>query len=165
MEMTPRRGLPLLIAGQVQKEIFHNEALAIADLLIGGMVEAASVSAPPAAPVAGLLYRVATGASGVFAGHAGALAAWSVGGWRFVSPAEGLRLVDRVSGVELVFRGGVWSEGSTRTNEVVIGGAKVLGSRQSAIAEASGGAVVDVGARAVTAQILNVLRAHGLIAT
>ena len=165
MEMTPRLGLPLLIAGQVQKEIFHNEALTIADLLICGVVEAASVSAPPAAPLAGLLYRVATGASDAFAGHAGALAAWSVGGWRFFTPAEGLRLMDRVSGVELVFRGGAWSEGSTRTNEVVIGGAKVLGSRLPAIADASGGAVIDGGARAVTAQILNVLRAHGLIAS
>ena len=42
---------------------------------------------------------------------------------------------------------------------------RVIGSRQPAIADASGGAVIDGGARAVTAQILNVLRAHGLIAS
>jgi hypothetical protein len=47
----------------------------------------------------------------------------------------------------------------------VIGGAKVVGARQPAIADASGGAVIDVAARAVTVQILTVLRAHGLIAT
>lgn len=165
METTPRFGLPLLIAGQVQKEIFHNEALAIADLLICGLVEAVPVAVPPAAPVAGLLYRVASGASGEFTGHGGALAAWSVAGWRFVQPADGLRLIDRDTGIELMHRGGAWSEGSTRANEVVIGGAKVVGARQPAIADASGGDVVDVAARGVAAQILAVLRTHGLIAT
>lgn len=144
--------------------ILHG-ALAIVDLLICGLVEAVPVAAPPAAPVAGLLYRVASGASGEFSGHDGALAAWSVAGWRFFQPVDGLRLVDRVTGIELLHRGGAWSEGSTRANEVVIGGAKVVVARQPAIADASGGAVIDVAARAVTAQILTVLRAHGLIAT
>ena len=139
-------------------------ALTIADLMICGLVEATPLALPPAAPVAGLLYRVAAGASGAFAGHAGELAAWSVAGWRFCSPAEGLRLVDRASGVELLFRGGSWSEGSTRTNEVVIGSARVLGPRQPAIADPSGGTVVDPMARAAIAQMLAMLRAHGLIA-
>ena len=150
--------------GQLQKEIFHNEALAIADLLICGLVEATPLAAPPAAPVAGLLYRVAEGGSGAFAGEAGALASWSAAGWRFCVPVEGLRLIDRASGIELVFRGGTWSEGSARANEVVIGGARVLGSRQPAIANPNGGSVVDSEARAAVGHILTMLRAHGLIA-
>ena len=140
-------------------------ALAIADVLICGLVEAVPVTAPPAAPVVGLLYRVASGASGEFAGRGGALAAWSGAGWRFFQPSDGLRLVDRATGVELSYRGGTWNEGSTRTNEIVVGGVKVLGARQPAIADASGGAVIDADARAAIAQILTVLRTHGLIAT
>lgn len=107
MEMTPRLALPLLVAGQVQKELFHNEALALIDLLIGASVEGTPVAAPPASPVLGTFYRVATtGATGAFAGHEGALAGWSVAGWRFVAPVEGMRLTDRVTGVELAYRGG-----------------------------------------------------------
>ena len=72
-----------------------------------------------------------------FAGHEGSLAGWSVGGWRFVAPVEGLRLTDRASGVELAYRDGAWTSGSIRASEVVISGLKVLGARLPAIAEAA----------------------------
>ena len=165
MEMTPRLGLPLLLAGQVQKELFHNEALALVDLLVAASVEAAPLTAPPPSPVIGVIYRVAaTGTSGAFAGREGALAGWSAGGWRFVVPVEGMRLTDRVSGVELAFRNSAWTSGSLRANEVMVGGLKVLGARGSAIADAAGGSTIDTQARAAVAQILAALRTHGLIA-
>ncbi len=166
MEMTPRLGLPLLVAGQVQKELFHNEALVIVDLLIGASVEAAPIAAPPASPIVGTFYRVvAAGASGVFAGHEGALAGWSAGGWRFVAPVEGMRLTDRGTGVELAYRDGAWTSGSIRGSEVVIGGLKVVASQLPPIAGAVGGATVDAEARAAVGQILFALRTHGLIAS
>jgi hypothetical protein len=166
MEMTPRLGLPLLIAGQVQKEIFHNEALALVDLLVAGSVEDAPLSAPPPSPSIGRLYRIAlSGASGSFAGHEGALAGWTDGGWRFVVPVEGMRLTGRSSGVELAYRDGAWTSGSLRASEIQVGGEKVVGGRGSAMADAAGGAVVDSQARAAVAQILLALRQHGLIAT
>ena len=166
MEMTPRIGLPLLVAGQVQKELFHNEALAIVDLLIAGSVEGAPLTAPPASPVIGVFYRVASaGASGAYAGREGSLAGWSVGGWRFVAPVEGMRLTERTSGVELAFRGGAWTSGSLRASEVMISGLKILGARLPAIADAAGGVTVDTQARLAVAQILAGLRTHGLIAT
>ena len=165
MEMTPRLGLPLLVAGQVQKELFHNEALSLVDLLLAGSVEAALLTVPPPNPVPGVFYRVASaGASGAFAGHDGALAGWSAGGWRFVTPVEGMRLTDRSSGVELAFRGGAWSSGSVRASEVLVAGNKVVGARGGAIADTAGGSTIDMQARAAIAQILGALRTHGLIA-
>lgn len=165
MEITPRLGLPLLMAGQVQKELFHNEALALVDLLLAGSVEGAPLAGPPASPVIGVFYRVAAaGATGAFAGHEGALAGYSAGGWRFVAPVEGMRLTDRVSGVELAFRGGAWTSGSIRASEVLVGGTKVVGARGAAIADAAGGSTIDSQARTAVAQILAALRTHGLIA-
>ena len=165
MEITPRLGLPLLVAGQVQKELFHNEALALIDLLLAGSVEGAPITAPPASPIIGNFYRVAsTGTSGAFVGHEGALAGWSVAGWRFVVAVEGMRLTDRVSGVELAYRGGAWTSGSVRASEILVNGIKVVGVRGSAIADVAGGSTIDAPVRAAVALILATLRTHGLIA-
>ena len=140
-------------------------ALALIDLLIAGSVESEPIAAPPPSPVIGVFHRVAAaGASGAFAGHEGALAGWSAGGWRFVTPVEGMRLVDRVSGVELAFRGGAWTSGSLRASEVLVNGIKVVGARGLAIADMAGGTTVDSEARAAVNQILAALRTHGLIA-
>jgi len=164
MDMTPRLGLPLLVAGQVQKEIYHNEALALIDLLIAASVEAVPVTSPPPSPTIGTLYRVAaTGASGAFAGHEGKLAGWSEGGWRYIVPVEGMRLTERGSGLELAFRDGAWTSGSLRATEVAIGGQKVLGVRQAPVADPLGGSVIDAEARLAVGQVLAVLREHGLI--
>lgn len=166
MDMTTRFGLPLLSAGQIQKEIFHNEALALLDLLVGGVIEAGPVAAPPASPVLGTLYLVAaSGASGAFAGQEAKLAGWTAGGWRFVVPVEGMRLTVRSSGVDFHFWNGAWSSGSVRAAELVIGGAKVVGTAAAAIAGPAGGGTVDAEARACLAQVLAALRGHGLILT
>lgn len=150
----------------MQKEISHNEALALIDLLLGGSIEAGPIAAPPPSPVAGGLYRVAaTGTSGAFVGHEGKLAGWTAGGWRFVAPVEGMRLTQRTPGTDLHYRDGEWRSGSLRAEEVVIGGAKVVGGQSAAIAGATGGTVVDAEARACLGLILGALRTHGLIAT
>lgn len=108
---------------------------------------------------------MATGATGEFAGHDQALAGWTEGGWRFIAPTEGVRLIERGTGLELAYRDGAWSSGSTRASEVIVSGLKVVGARQPAIADAAGGTVVDAQARAVIANILASLRGHGLIAS
>ncbi len=166
MDVTPRLGLPMLVAGQVQKELFHNEALVVIDLLLAGSVEGALLTSPPAGPSIGTFYRIAaSGATGAFAGREGKLAGWSEGGWRFVAPVEGMRLTDKASGVELAFRGGAWTSGSLRASEVVIGGLKVIGAQMPAIADPAGGTTVDAAVRTAVAQILSGLRAHGLISS
>ena len=139
-------------------------ALLLIDLLLGGSVEGTPIAAPPATPVLGRFYRVAgSGAVGDFTGHGGQLAGWSEGGWRFVTPVEGLRLTDRASGVDLAYRDGQWTSGSSRVNELLVDGVKVVGARQAPIAAASGGSVVDSQLRSCVEQILVSLRAHGLI--
>lgn len=145
--------------------MFHNEALALVDLLLAGSVEATPITAPPASPVIGAFYRVAAaGASGAFAGREGTLAGYSAAGWRFVAPFEGLRLTDRISGTELAFRGGAWTSGSIRASEVLVNGVKVVGARGTAIADVAGGTTIDTQARAAVALMLGALRTHGLIA-
>ena len=131
METTPRIGLPLLVAGQVQKELFHNEALTILDLLVNGSIDGTAVASPPSSPLLGTFYLVApAGASGAFSGHENELAGWTAGGWRFVAPVEGMRLTERSSGVELAYRAGAWTSGSLRASEVTVGGGKGLGARR-----------------------------------
>ncbi|MGI8931537.1 MAG: DUF2793 domain-containing protein [Sphingomicrobium sp.] len=140
-------------------------ALATIDLLINGSIEGVSITAPPTTPFIGTLYRIApAGATGAFAGCEGSLAGYSVGGWRFLVPVEGMRLTERTTGVELAFRGGIWTSGAMRASEVSIDGLKVLGARAPAIADPAGGTTIDTQARAVLEQILAALRTHGLIA-
>jgi hypothetical protein len=139
-------------------------ATALLDLLVAASVEAVPVESPPAAPAIGTIYRVAaTGTTGAFAGHAGKLAGWTEGGWRFVVPVEGMRLTERTSGLELAYRNGAWTSGAMRANDVSIGGQKVVGARQPAVADPAGGTVIDLQARLTLGQILAALRAHGLI--
>lgn len=145
--------------------MFHNEALIIADLLISGSVKGPPIEAPPADPVVGCLYRVASGASGIFAGHDDALAGYCAGGWRFIQPTEGMRLTDRATGLQISFRSGAWTSGSMDVTEILVDGAKVVGGRQPAIANPTAGTIIDNEVRDAVAEILTALRSHGLIAT
>ncbi len=164
MEMTPRLGLPLLVPGQVQKEIFHNEALLLVDLLLCGSIDGGPIAAPPSAPTDGALYRVAaSGASGAFAGHEQQLAGWTEAGWRFVSPFEGMRLTDRSSGLAIVYQSGSWSNGEDQTSKVMIEEKQVVGPRRPAVSAPAGGSNVDAEARNAILAILSTLRIHGLI--
>lgn len=143
-ETSARFGLPLLAAGQAQKEVTHNEALALLDLLVQPVVEAVGVDVPPAAPVEGQAWIVGDAPEGLWRRHPGALAGWMTGGWRFVAPREGVQ-VRTIEGMLAVRRGDGWQRGA-------------------AIAPPAGGAVVDAEARATLAAILAALRTHGLVA-
>ena len=46
-DATPRWALPQLFAGQAQKEVFHNEALARIDMLLHGHAESADEDTTP----------------------------------------------------------------------------------------------------------------------
>ena len=164
MDTTERAKLPLLAAGQAQKEEWHNESLLRLDLLTSGVVEA-ELADPPLSQQAGVLYLVAAAGTGAWAGRDGSLAGWTVGGWRFVAPFEGLRLTDRASGVEWRRTGSAWERGRVRAEEVLVAGQKVVGERAAAIASPSGGSVIDAEARACINFILSALRGHGLVET
>jgi hypothetical protein len=157
--------MPLLSAGQAQKEITHNEALILLDSLICGCCAGAPSNDPPQAPEARLSYLCGTAPTAAWAGRPNGLACWTEGGWRFVAPFEGLQVTDRSNGRVWRFASGQWTSGIIKAGEVQINGTKVLGVQQPAIPGAVGKAVIDGEARSVLAQVLATLRAHGLIAS
>lgn len=165
MAKTQRLGLPLLSAGQAQKEITHNEALVIIDALLHGCCPSSPSDMPPAQPELGLSYLCGPSPTGAWSGHAKAVAHWSESGWRFTAPVEGQCLYDRANGRTWKYAAGQWELGILRASELRVGSTKVVGSQQSAIANPVGGGAGDVEARAAVNQILAALRAHGLIAT
>jgi hypothetical protein len=135
--LTPRNALPLLFAGQAQKEVSVNSAFALADMLIHPAVEG-EASAPPSAPAEGECWLVAEGAVGVFAGQEHALAGFQAGTWIFARPKDGMCVFDRASGQRLCYAGG-WR-------------------REGAPLAPAGGTVVDQEARAAVAELIRVLR-------
>ena len=164
MMQTDRLGLPLLAAGQAQKEITHNEALTILDLAIAMTVERDDLSAPPASPAPGLCWIVASGGSGDWAGRDGQIAGWTQAGWRFLAPRAGMRAWHGLNGHYLRYEGATWVNESVRADGLYVAGQRIVGPRGGAIADASGGSVQDVEARSSINLALAALRDHGLIA-
>ena len=120
---------------------------------------------PPASPVLGACYIVASSPTGAWTGKPLNLATYTAGGWRFVVPIEGMTAFVRSSSIWATFRSGGWELGILRGSNVTVGGQQVVGGRAAAISAPSGGAVVDADARAVIGQIFTMLRLHGLIET
>ena len=145
MAATPRLALGLISPGQAQKELFHNEALQVLDLLVGASVEEAPRNDPPASPANGACYIVGPAPSGAWSGKAQQIAGYTSGGWRFVAPFEGLFVHVRDGDVIARHNGSAWT-------------------LSPAVAAPAGGTTVDAEARASIAAILSALRQHGLIA-
>lgn len=163
-ETSARWGLPLLDAGQAQKEVFHNEALTLLDFLVHGGVVAAGLNTPPTTPGEGQAWIVGAAPDDAWTGRANQIAGWTAGGWRFLAPREGTSVWCEARGTLARWRAGVWEYGQMRAERVLVNGVAVIGSQQAAIAEPTGGTTVDVRARTTMNQILAALRAHGLIA-
>jgi len=142
LSATARFALPNLFPGQAQKEFFVNEAWARLDAALHPAIEA-ELAAPPADPVEGRTWLVASDASGDWSGHAGQLAAWQSGGWLFVAPVDGMTLFDRSTGGSLAFFG-IWQ-------------------RLTAPADPTGGTTVDGEARAAIVSLIATLRSAGLL--
>lgn len=163
MEQSPRFALPFLVPGQAQKEWFHNEALQLIDVLVAPAIETIPSPTPPISPLAGQCFVVGGGATGVWAGHDNEVAAFGAGGWRFITPTEGLSLFIKTTGELLGRRGGIWETGITRLREVRVNGQTVIRDRQAAIASPDGGSSIDAESRSAIMSILAAMRAHGLI--
>jgi hypothetical protein len=165
MSATPRLRLPLLAAGQAQKELFHNEALQLLDAVVAAAVEEPPMAVPPAAPASGSCYLIASDPSGAWSGHAHALASYSAAGWRFVAPVEGMTVYVGSNGLAATYRNGGWEIGLLSAAAIQVGGLQVVGPRAAAIPGPVGGSSVDVQCREAIELILAALRQHGLIAT
>lgn len=112
----------------------------------------------------GACYLVGELATGAWAGQDGALACFTAGGWRVIAAAEGMSVLDLASGRLLVRRDGVWESGVARVSRIEIDGETVVRERQAALADPSGGGVIDAECRAALSGLLQRLRTHGLIA-
>ena len=135
-------GLPLLFAGQAQKEAFVNEAHALTDALLHCAIEG-EAAAPPPASENGQAWLVAASATGDWAGQSGKLACRQAGNWLFVAPRDGMRVLDRSNGQEKRYFAG-WQI----PDEPV---------------EPSGGAIVDAEARVAILQLIAALKVVGIL--
>jgi hypothetical protein len=138
---TPRFALPLLFAGQSQKEFYVNEANALTDALLHAACQGEAAN-PPATPVEGVAWLVAADATGDWAGEEGKLASRQASNWLFTAPADGMRLFDRSTGQMLLYRGG-WQ-------------------RPTPPHMPSGGTVIDTEARAAIADLVTALAGAGI---
>ncbi len=141
---TPRHALPLLFAGQAQKELTVNEAHALADALLHPAVEGEATD-PPAAPDEGESWLVGTGATGDWTGGEGKLACREAGNWLFVAPRDGMSVLDRSSGQRILYLDG-WQ-------------------RAVPPAEPTGGTTADAEARTAIAGLIEALRVAGVFAS
>lgn len=138
---TPRYSLPLLFAGQSQKEFYVNEAHALTDMLLHPACEGETAT-PPTAPVEGETWLVANGATGEWDGEDGRLTSRQAGNWVFTTPRDGMRLLDRSTGQVLLFRDG-WQRATVPTAP-------------------DGGTVVDEEARSALADLIAALCQAGI---
>lgn len=142
--ITPRFAFPLLYSGQAQKEVFVNEALALADALLFCILEGEQAS-PPASPGEGKAWLVGTSPAGEWAGQAGKIACRQLGQWLFVTPRDGMRLVNKATGQDIRRMSGAWST-------------------PAAPSLPSGGTVVDAEVRTMLAILVQRLRDAGVFA-
>ena len=110
-DVTPRLGLPYVVAAQAQKHIPINESLARLDGLVQLAVESRSVAAQPVAPIGGGVWILPSGATGAaWAGRAaGTLMRFEAGAWEARSPAEGVMAWLADENQMVVFDGAAWT--------------------------------------------------------
>ncbi len=141
--VTARHSLPMLFAGQSQKEATVNAAHAMVDLLLHPAVEG-ETAVPPVAPGDGECWLVSAPATAAFLGQEGAIAGYAGGTWTFAQPHDGMRAFDRSTGQFLLYRAG-WR-------------------REDTPSEPTGGTTVDLEARTSIVAILHLLKRSGILA-
>ncbi|MFM9978882.1 MAG: DUF2793 domain-containing protein [Sphingomonadaceae bacterium] len=160
--VTDRLKLPLLAAAQTQKEMTHNEALAVADIAVQAVVVAVAPTTVPTAPVIGQCWIVNDTPTGAWAGQSGAIACWTSAGWRFLAPFEGLMAWSLADGVMVRWTASGWAIGALTAATLSVGGERVIAARQPRVPAPSGGGTVDNEARAALGALIAGLEAHGL---
>ncbi len=117
-DVTPHLGLPLIAAGQAQKHVTHNEALAQLDALVQLACLDKDLAAPPANPAEGDRYLVLANApTGAWTGLAGQVVRFTDGVWVGTVPTAGWRayLVDEKA--LYAFDGQVWTSVSAGASD------------------------------------------------
>ncbi len=138
-----RHQLPYLVVAQAQKEITHNEAIAMIDALLHPVVQD-RLSIPPLMTLAdaGKCWLVDVGGTGNWQNKTGKIAVWAGGSWRFLSPALGMRVRNVADDTDVVWDGTQWIFAPT-------------------VADPQSGATIDVEARAAIVALLSHFRMIG----
>ena len=139
---SPRLSLPLLYAGQAQKEAFVNEAHARLDACVHCAIEGMAAT-PPASPTEGSTWLVGPFASGDWAGQDGRLAARQAENWLFFDAFDGFRIFNRATAQFSHYAGG-W---------------KV----PAAVSLPGDGATIDIQARSALANLVSALQTAGVL--
>jgi hypothetical protein len=110
---TGRLMLPYILQSQSQKEVTHNDALNILDVVIQAVVQDVGLNTPPGSPTVGQCWVVGSSPTGAWAGKASQIAqAVDGGGWFFVAPFKRLKLWNETTDEYVMFDGTNWvSEG------------------------------------------------------
>lgn len=141
---SPRMALPLLVSGQAQKELTHNEALLLIDMALMPLVESVGLNAPPIMPEIGQCWIVGPVPTGAWSDAANHLAAWTAGGWRTLALPERAEVRERVGGRSWTRSLAGWMAPPVWTG-------------------ISGGSTVDQEARAALESLAGMLAARGLL--
>lgn len=158
---TGRLLLPYIVQSQAQKEVTHNEALTMLDVLLHAAVEDVGTNTPPGSPTAGQCWVVGASPTGAWVGKNNQIAqADGTGGWFFVVPFKRLRLWNETADEYYVYDGSVWApEGlllkesgeylriDHKTQDVTLSGAYT----DSTITIPDRGLVIAVNVRVITA--------------
>lgn len=163
VDQTSRIAMPYMASAQAQKEVVHNEAITLADMMIQPVVQSTGLNAPPASPLAGSCWIIGSAPSGTWAGHSGKIAGWTSGGWRFVKAQNGFNVWSIADNKVARFDGAQWVLGVTNATEYRVNGQHVLKTRRPAIANPVGGSAIDAEGRIALVAVLDALRTHGLI--
>lgn len=138
---TTNFSLPLLFAGQAQKEFFVNQSLVVIDALLQSGV-ADSLTTPPSGPSEGSCYRVTSTAIGDWIGHEDEIAIRIGGAWNFVAPHPGMMVFDQQAESFIHYNLG-WQSAAEP-------------------AEPSGGTTIDAEARTAIRDLIEALRKVGI---
>ena len=110
--------------------------------MMQGAVEQ-SLASPPASPADGSSFRILGNPDGDWTGHDDEIALWIGGSWHFVEAADGMAIFDRAANQSLRFFSG-WNAAIEPTIP-------------------SGGSVIDTEARAALLELVEALRAYGIV--
>jgi len=141
----------MLIPGQGQKDITHNEALLSLDLLVQPVVRGRNALLPPQEVSEGMCWLIPEGAGGAWSGRANHIAGWTAGGWRFVPTDDGWSLWVADEGVFVRRQGDDWEE------------VRGMPDPGMGVDAPSGGSIVDAEARAAILALIDRLVSQGVI--
>ncbi len=136
-DQSPNLSLPYIMAAQAQKHVTHNEAIRMLDALVQLTVISRTLAAPPASPVEGERYIVASGATVAWAGQSGRIAAFQDGAWEFFTPRAGWLAWIATEAALVVWNGSSWIETGGSSNPTPLVGVNATADTTNRLAVSS----------------------------